>query len=396
MTTDEMRIVTLNYDTPCYVYDIDLLNERMDGIRSVLSDDIDICFAIKANPFVVKEMSKKTSRLEVCSPGEMEICINCGISPEKILMSGVNKTKEDIEVAVNYGVYNITAESVKHMELISAVAEEKQTTVNVYPRLTAGSQFGIDETELFRIIEKRDEYPFCNIKGIHYFVGTQRKKASHQIKDIEKIQAFLERIENVFNFKIEELEYGPGLYYPYFDSEPLPDFSQLEELNNALTSLKEKYKITVESGRYFVAQCGYYFTAVVDTKNNGNANYAIVDGGINHLSYYGGSMGMKVPHFTLLKNESVDEKECKNTENWTLCGSLCTTADVLIRAVELNSLECGDIFVFENTGAYSATESSGLFLSRKLPTVIKKENGKFKKFRDNLDTSIVCFERTEV
>ena len=126
-------------------------------------------------------------------------------------------------------------------------------------------------------------------------------------------------------------------------------------------------------GRFFAAPCGYYLTKVIDVKTNYDINYAIVDGGLNQLKYDGQLQGMQIPKIIHFKNN----KENGNEKPWTLCGSLCTTADVLSRNAVFDSLSIGDVLVFCRTGAYSVTEGMAVFLSREMPVVsiYSAENG---------------------
>ena len=119
-------------------------------------------------------------------------------------------------------------------------------------------------------------------------------------------------------------------------------------------------------GRFFAAPCGYYFTKVMDTKTNMGVNYAIVDGGLNQLKYDGQIQGMQIPKISHIKWQ---DAAADDAEKWTLCGSLCTTADVLTRNAELRGLTMGDILVFERTGAYSVMEGMAVFLSREMPQI---------------------------
>jgi diaminopimelate decarboxylase len=104
---------------------------------------------------------------------------------------------------------------------------------------------------------------------------------------------------------------------------------------------------------------------VVDTKTNKGQNYAILDGGMNHLVYFGQTMAMKVPHYQLLP-----VRENSDPQPWNLCGSLCTTNDLIVKQLPVSNLQKGDVFAFENTGAYCMTEGISLFLSRDLPSVV--------------------------
>ncbi|MEG1896207.1 MAG: diaminopimelate decarboxylase, partial [Oscillospiraceae bacterium] len=107
-----------------------------------------------------------------------------------------------------------------------------------------------------------------------------------------------------------------------------------------------------------------YLSRVADIKNNNGTNYCIIDGGINHISYYGQTLAMKIPVIWQL-NEAQ-----QSSETYTVCGSLCTTADVIVRKVPLSGLKIGDTLAFCNMGAYSITEGIYLFLSRRMPRVV--------------------------
>ena len=120
-------------------------------------------------------------------------------------------------------------------------------------------------------------------------------------------------------------------------------------------------------GRFFASACGTYLTQVVDTKVNCGCGYAIVDGGVHHVNYLGGNMGMRVPRIEHLR---ADAPRAAGTQDWTLCGSLCTTADVLVRKIALDGLAPGDFLAFRYIGAYSVTEGPALFLSRDLPRIV--------------------------
>ena len=108
---------------------------------------------------------------------------------------------------------------------------------------------------------------------------------------------------------------------------------------------------------------GYFDTLRLFGRCGGTA-YAIVDGGIHHVNYLGGNMGMRVP---IIEQSPAREGDM---QPWALCGSLCTTADVLVRKAELHPLEQGDVLAFMNIGAYSVTEGPALFLSRDMPRII--------------------------
>ena len=98
---------------------------------------------------------------------------------------------------------------------------------------------------------------------------------------------------------------------------------------------------------------------------------------------------MRVPHFDLVSSEKKEKKV------YNLYGSLCTINDVLVKNIELNKLNIGDIFVFKNTGAYSVTEGISLFLSRDLPKVVITDKNNMKLVRDVVNTSSINFPNYE-
>ena len=385
LTKKEWIRIAKEYRTPLYLFDCGLLKARTEKIRKAIGGDTGLCYAMKANPFLTGEMAEWTDRIEVCSPGEMHICIRKEIDPSRILLSGVNKTKQDIEEAMAYGVRHFTAESRLHMHLLDLVSRERKTSILVYLRLSSGNQFGMDLTDMTEIVKNRENFPFCALRGIHYFAGTQKKMGRHQEKDFQKILSALETLKEQAGFDAEEIEYGPGFYFPYFEEEEPDDLNCVSRLAEVIHGAAGGRKVTVEMGRYFAAECGYYLTSVCDAKTNDGNHFLIIDGGIHHVNYFGGMMGLKVPHLQHIKPfESVDS--AAEPENTCICGSLCTTADVIIRSLPLVSPAPGDLLLFENAGAYSCTESSALFLSRDLPKVLMKKDGRLWTVRDAVPT----------
>ena len=377
--------------TPYYVFDTDEFAKRAAMIRAALDCKggrrIPLCFSIKANPFLLHRLPEGLDHVEVCSPGELEICIALGVKPESIIYSGVMKEKCDIERAVSYGAGILTCESIRHATLISEVmleciqegaheAKFAEMKAHVILRLTSGNQFGMSLDDIEYIISHPDEFKGITVIGIHYYSGTQKSLRKIN-KDLEKIKSALTGLKEKYGFEPQLVEYGPGLCVEYFEDDWQEREKQaLDEAAEVLREFAEEYPLGIEMGRFLAASCGKYYTQVKDLKSTGDANYAILDGGIHHLNYFGQRMAMQVPPIKVYAGE-VSENEEKNgvelTElpdtDYTLCGSLCTVADVLVREVKLKKLELGDVLEFGHCGAYSVTEAPALFLSRQLPAI---------------------------
>ena len=382
MNDMELGKIADKYGTPTFLFDTDALKARMNEIKKIVGDAVHLCYSIKANPFLVPAMLECVEKLEVCSPGELCICDRLQVGADKIIYSGVSKREEDIEEALDYGAAVYTAESINQVERLNVAAGKRGVVIPVILRLSSGSQFGMSKEDLCHVIEHRTDFKGLNMEGIHYFAGTQRKKLTEQKNELEMLIALIAELRERYGYDVKKLEYGPGLPVPYFRNEEFSDtLAPLREIVPVLQKVAENVELTIEMGRFYVTECGYYLTRVVDQKSNQGTNFAIIDGGMNHLNYLGQMMGMKVPVICHLKrSQSAEHAE------WCLCGSLCTTADVVVRQVSFDGLAEGDILVFSNVGAYSVTEGIYLFLSRTMPRIVLYKDGKAELIRDFYET----------
>lgn len=379
--------------TPAYIFDVDSLQNRIFQIKEIIGDNIKLCYSIKANPFIIPSLLNCIDNLEVCSPGELDICKS--LLPDnmnKIIYSGVSKTYDNIKDAFNANVGIYTAESINQVNLINQIAKENALILPVLLRLNAGSQFGMSPKDITYIIHNRDSiFSNCSFEGIHYFAGTQRnnKGFKKQLDELDMLKAFFEQIKNEENFVFRKLEYGPGLPVPLFDNDNFDDtLTPLKTISDKLKEVSKWAELTIEMGRFIATECGYYVTKLLETKNANDTNYAIFDGGINHVNYVGQIMGMKTP--IIYHCNSNGELIEDSSEEWNICGSLCTTNDNLIRSYKAGNMNIGDYFIFTNIGAYSVTEGLYLFLSRTLPKIITTDSSfKYKVVRDFKESSII-------
>lgn len=367
-----------------YVFNQSELNKRVKFLRERLPENVMLCYAIKANPFLTKALDSYVDRFEVCSPGEGYICRDLAISSEKTVISGVYKTPSFIEelVAMQESKFIFTAESTRQYDLLCELSVKYKRNIQVLLRLTNDSQFGMDEEEAERIVRERKEQDYLQILGIQYFSGTQKTSVKKWKKEIEYLDEVVQRWKEAYDFEVSELEYGPGLPASYFDGDELNETELLGEFSALLSNMKSKINIIIELGRSIAYTCGTYYTHVVDTKTNKGQNYLLVDGGMHQLVYYGQYMAMKTPHFYVY-----GKKDEEKLQTYNICGALCSMNDIIVKHVELPPTAVGDILCFENTGAYSVTEGIALFLSRDIPSVyLLTENGEYRCLRDSMET----------
>ncbi len=365
MEEKKLKELAVSLGTPAYVFDTDVLEARAEHVAEKLRP-AKLCFAIKANPFLVEAMDSHVERYEVCSPGEFHICVERGTDRGKILLSGVNKEYKDVRYAMEQGVRHYTAESVGQYRLVARCAKELGKQADILLRITNGNQFGMSESDALGLIRGREESPGLVIVGIQYYTGTQKKALKKIAAEAAYIEGFLCRLKEEEGFCAQVLEFGPGLGVPYFTKD---DFGEDEKILEGLSEIfreERPYQVVFEMGRYLTASCGYYLTRIMDQKENDAVNVCIVDGGIHHVSYYGQNMAMRTPLISFFPEHPIEEAEPKE---WTVYGSLCTTADILLKKLPLLDARVGDHLAFHNTGAYSVTEGGYLFLSRDLPKI---------------------------
>lgn len=371
--------------TAFYVFDIEKLKARIAHLQAALPPEVVLCYAVKANTFITKELIDTIHRFEVCSPGEAEICRAVGVPSENMVISGVYKTPEVMEAMVaDPGFHPIyTVESLEQYELFRRLAQQYGRTLPLLLRLTNGSQFGINKGDIEAIVARRGETPEVDILGIQFFSGTQKTSLKKLKREVGKLDDLLTLLEEKYGFVARELEYGPGFPVSYFQSDELDEAELLSGFSELLHDMTHHPKITLELGRSIAASCGTYYTHIVDLKRNQEQNYALVDGGMHHLVYFGQHMAMKQPFFHVCGKE-----ELPATDQWNVCGSLCSMNDVMTKQSPLPDLALGDVLAFENAGAYCMTEGISLFLSRDIPAVyLLLENGTAVQVRKAFDTA---------
>ena len=339
MNNEILREAAAKYGTPLYLFDIDTIRDRVQKFREGFGSEVTLTYSMKTNPFLTKAMSETVERIEVCSMGEFCICRELGIAPEKLYISGVLKIYSDLQQILEYGTdrARYTAESPQQLMYLSEWAAAHEKKLRVYPRLTNGSQFGMDEDTILSLIRNREEYPFIDFAGIHFFSGTQKRRLKKHEKELLMLDAFFERLREEAKYDVPELEYGTGFAVPYFEDEKgsadLRDSEGLKAFMDLVHAMKFKGKLTIEMGRAYAAECGSYLTRAYDLKVNNGQRICLLDGGIHQINYDGQIKGMYKPPITVLPKDQ-DGQADTEPQHCMLCGSLCTMNDVLCRDFE--------------------------------------------------------------
>ena len=391
----ETELIKKN-NTAFYLFEIGELKRRIGYLREHLPEGTAICYAVKANPFLIREISGAVDRLEICSPGEARICSMLGVPTRKMVISGVYKTPEVMEhMALDNSFHGVfTVESIRQYELLCGLAVKYGRRFSVLLRLTNQSQFGMDASEIESIIAARYDRPALKIAGIQYFSGTQKKSLKKIKRELDELDQLLTHLKETYGYQAAELEYGPGFPVAYFEEDTFDESSFLSGFSSLLSTMQNKPKLILEIGRSIAASCGRYYTHIVDIKQNGGQNYLITDGGMHQIVYYGQHMAMKQPALSVVGKHTVNDEI-----PWNICGCLCTMNDIMAKRVFIPDVAVGDTLCFANTGAYCMTEGISLFLSRELPAIwLLQENGVPVRGRNAAPTELLNtpqYERTE-
>ena len=368
-----------------YAFDAAVLRKRIGYLQGALPDNVELCYAVKANTFITGELKDVLSHFEICSAGEAQVCLTLGVDKRKMVISGVYKDAETIDNFAadpeNTGI--ITAESLGQYTLICDAAQKYQRKLRVLPRLTNGSQFGMNAEDIERIITEQMQSGLLEIVGIQFFSGTQKTSVKKLRREIEHLDAFLLHLRDDLGFTSSRLEYGGGFPVSYFTCDEFDEPAYLAEFSEIIGAMKFRTRIVLELGRSIAASCGKYYTRIVDIKYNKSQNYAITDGGMHQLVYFGQAMAMKQPFLSVVgKPDIVPDKP------WLICGAICSMNDIIVKNICLPDISAGDTLCFENTGAYCAFEGASLFLTRDIPAVyIIKENGEAVCVREMVETA---------
>ena len=142
MDRTALKTAAAKYGTPLYLFDLDAFTARAEKVRAAFGSHVQLCYSMKANPFVLRGLPDVFRWVEVCSPGELTICEKLGIAPERILYSGVNKGADDVARAVALGaVAQDTGLFVRQQDVLVLVDDVQPRRRNFQPGIFLRGSF---------------------------------------------------------------------------------------------------------------------------------------------------------------------------------------------------------------------------------------------------------------
>ena len=396
---DLTRVAT-EFGTPTYVYSAGTIVDHYTRLDAALAPlDHLICYAVKANSnrAILNLLAGAGAGFDIVSGGELFRVLAAGGDPAKCTFAGVGKSSDEIEYALERGVYSFNVESEAELETIDRIARAKETRAPIALRvnpdveshthqyISTGSQenkFGIPLDQVWAVYEHAARMSNIEIVGVQMHIGSQITEAKPFASAIEKVARLVHELKSKYAIKFfsigggmgivyrRALESGSGKWWRDHDGEPSA-FSVRNYAEAIVAPLRElNIPILVEPGRFLTGNAGVLLTRVRYIKQTGSKKFAIVDAGMNDLirpalyqSYHEivpcrASVSDADPSTSMSTSKSLEEID--------IVGPVCESGDFFAHDREMPEVHEGDLLAIMSAGAYGFVMASN-YNSRPLP-----------------------------
>jgi len=362
MNTELIKYNLDQLNTPCYFYDMELLERTLGEVRKIKDRyGYHVHYALKANSNtrILRKIREYGFGADCVSGNEILRALQTGYPPEEIAFAGVGKADWEIDRGLEYDIGFFNCESISEIEVINERAAMKNTTANIALRInpeidakthhyiTTGieeNKFGINRKDLPKVVELLKKLNNIRLKGIHVHIGSQ-------ITDLDVFKSLCLRMNEIQDFfRKEHIELtdinvggGLGLNYENPGEGAIPDFDSYFRVFREFLEIQPHQKLHFELGRSLVGQCGALVTSVLYIKEGVNTNFAVVDAGMTELIRP--ALYQAYHKITALTSN-------KPTRKYDVVGPICESSDYFGKSVELPELKRGDVLVIHSAGAY--------------------------------------------
>lgn len=373
------------YDGRTMLDSIAALGSSFEGVRFL--------YSAKANPHpsVLRCIFDEGFGLDAASMGEVSMGVKLGLAPEDIYYSAPGKSMNDLDAALEKCV--IIADSAAELERIQYLAARHGVKAEVGVRINPGftfdgaggvsCKFGIDEDEALKKLAEWEKLKNLHICGIHVHSRSQELDTQRLCDYYGRMFELAVRCQKTLGRQLNFVNMGSGIGIPYAATDSAVDIKKLGAHMNKLckeyAAELPKARIFIETGRFVSGRAGVYVTHVNDVKTSLGKKYVILANTLN---------GFVRPSIAQMVERASDAAPCEplytgpdafgfapltdetETETVTVCGNLCTGADVIAQDTELPKLRTGDVFVITNAGSYAAVLTPMQFASLTPPVQI--------------------------
>jgi diaminopimelate decarboxylase len=381
------------FGTPLYLFDeLSLRSKCAEFKREFGRRYADTTVLYSAKAFINKALARLFSEeglgLDVVSAGEMSIVRSAGFPMERVYFPGNNKSAEELEMALEWGVGRIVVDNLYELKLLGEMATERGDKPDILLRLSPGvdphthryiitgnldSKFGVPMVQAEEALATALAMPQLNLRGLHFHIGSQIADFEPYHQAIDIILGFAAEMKQKHGFEMAELDIGGGFAIQYTLDSPAPPVADYAEaitsgiINGCQRLGLAQPRLVVELGRSMVGQAGVALYTVGVVKDiPGVRCYVSVDGGMAdniRPALYGAGLE------AVIANRMKD----KTAGKFTIAGKFCEAGDILIRDIDLPQPVAGDIIAVPGCGAYSLPEASNYNASLKSAVVMVKE-----------------------
>lgn len=359
-----LSAIAERFGTPTYVYSRAHIEAQYHAYADALAGMPHlVCFAVKANSNlgVLNVLARLGAGFDIVSRGELERVLAAGGAPDKIVFSGVGKSREDMRRALEVGVHCFNVESTEELERLQRVAADMGTTASIslrvnpdvdagtHPYISTGlkeNKFGIDIEQAEAVYARAAALPNLRILGVDCHIGSQLTSLPPFLDALDRLLVLVDRLA-ARGVQIRHLDLGGGLGVRYKDEEP-------PLAGDYIAAVRERIKgrdlaLVFEPGRFIVANAGVLLTRVEYLKHTEHKDFAIIDAAMNDL--------IRPALYQAWMDVSAVQPREGESRRYDLVGPICETGDFLAKDRELTLAE-GDLLAVRSAGAYGFVMSS--------------------------------------
>jgi diaminopimelate decarboxylase len=374
--------------SPVYVYSKARILENYQRFDEGLSHYThQVMFAVKSNSngALISLLGKAGAGADIVSSGELFRARRAGITPNKIVFSGVGKRSDEITAALEAGILMFNVESIEELQAIDRVAatlhKAAPVAIRVNPdvdamthdHITTGkkeNKFGIPLHKVLPVFRMAAKLPRINLMGIHAHIGSQIMTTRPYVETLKRVLKLVDSLEDE-GITLKYLDLGGGIGVRYKSEDPLTPKQFAKDIAPLLRN--RHYTLLVEPGRSLVADAGLLLTKVLYRKESSTRHFIIVDAGMNDLArpaLYDAYHGI---HPLLARSGRRVTAD--------IVGPVCESSDYLARQRTLPLPEQGDSLAVATAGAYGFAMGSQ-YNSRPRPPEVLVHGSKWTVIRD--------------
>ncbi len=357
-------VLAKEYGTPLYVYSYEIIESKINELKSELGDHALICYAVKANSngAILRIFANHKLGGDVVSVGELYRAIKAGIASKNIVFSGVGKTIDEMDYAIRQEIRMLTVESSEEYEQLKSLCHQIKKEARFSLRLNPDvdpktheyistglkkNKFGMEQEDVVKIYLDAKDDPYLKPVGLSIHIGSQ----------ITTLKPFEDALNIAVKLYVQMKQEGVGLLYLdcggglgiRYTNETVPS---LQNYANVLLQAQKQTDcfLLVEPGRALVGEAGVLLTKVILNKKTKAKNFVVVDGAMNDL--------IRPSLYKAKHSIWAIEKEKKDECVVDVVGPICETGDFLGQDVLLPKVKSNDLIAIGQAGAYGASMSS--------------------------------------